>query len=108
MQWTIEMKPEGRNPAPPRDPALADRAASRFGSASADTQQGENQSGIIVRLVHRDSGAVQEVARVGFARQNTVNPDKEFKPVLDGVVARAREAVRLLNEDLMGKEGELL
>jgi hypothetical protein len=54
-------------------------------------------------LVHASSR--QEIARVGFVRRNTMNPDAEFADKLREVVDTAREAAKMIAELTTTQEG---
>jgi hypothetical protein len=45
-----------------------------------------------------NDGRVEEVARIGFMRRNTANPDDQFKPRLDHVLEIANDAAAALND----------
>lgn len=89
--WAIVCEPQGKNPG-----------TKPKGSSKT---KGKNEGGVIVYL--SDGGySKQEVARVGFERKNTINPDVMFEVQLASVVAKARAAVKLLNTKFVDS-GEL-
>jgi hypothetical protein len=83
--WRIACRPEGRY-----EPA-------------ADDAESVNTGGMVVYLVHGSSR--QEIARVGFVRRNTMNPDAEFADKLREVVDTAREAAKMIAELTTTQEG---
>jgi hypothetical protein len=85
--WRIACRPEGRY-----EPASGDEDA-----------ESVNRGGMIVYLVHASSR--QEIARVGFVRRNTMNPDAEFADKLREVVDTAREAAKMIAELTTTQEG---
>lgn len=85
-KYQIVYKPEGK---------YADRPN--------DDGEGENRSCVIVRLTN--GSHTEDVCRVGFARRNTKNPDVSFGDMLDRMIANARKAADLLNEQLAPQDG---
>lgn len=83
--WRIACRPEGR-----------------YEPASGDAES-VNTGGMVVYLVHGPSR--QEIARVGFVRRNTMNPDAEFADKLREVVDTAREAAKMIAELTTTQEG---
>jgi hypothetical protein len=68
--------------------------------------EGRNEGAMVVSLATKN-GRIEEIARVGFSRENTRNPEASYHEQLDDVVARARKSVEVLNE-LTGDQGALL
>lgn len=90
--WKIVFDVEGQNP---------DAA-----SLAKNAKTGKNEGGFVVKLVHTGSAADQEVTRVAFERKNSLYPDVSFGDQVQAEVEKARTAVELLNEQLVGV-GEL-
>jgi hypothetical protein len=82
-QWIVVCEVEGKNPG------LVAKAKQAL--------TGRNEGGVIVRLGDND-GRTEEVARVGFMRRNTSNPDDQFKPALGRVLQIANDAAVALND----------
>lgn len=82
-QWIVICEVEGKNPG------LVAKAKQKL--------TGTNDGGVIVRLGDND-GRTEEVARVGFIRRNTSNPDSDFKTALQGVLGLANDVAAVLNE----------
>ena len=91
--WRITCKPEGRyEPAPVDD------------NAPEAERESVNMGGMVVYLVGPGSGRA-EIARVGFVRRNTMNPDADFTAKLGEVVETAREAAKMIAELTTTQEG---
>lgn len=82
-KWIVLAEVEGKNPG------LVAKAKQAL--------SGRNEGGVIVRLGD-NAGRIEEVARVGFMRRNTANPDDQFKSRLDHVLEIANGAAQALNE----------
>jgi len=92
--WRITCKPEGRyEPAEVPDDVPADVEP-----------ESVNMGGMVVYLVGPGGGR-QEIARVGFVRRNTQNPDESFAEKLHDVVDTAREAAKMIAELTTTQEG---
>lgn len=91
-RWSIVFEPQGKNPGPePRE---------------EDGDEGRNEGAMVVSLATKN-GRMEEIARVGFSRENTRNPEASYHEQLDDVVARARKSIAVLN-DLTADQGSLL
>lgn len=73
------------------------------GSVGDDVEK--NISSMVVKLTN--GSHTEEICRVGFARENSNNPDVPFKQQLNDALDRARVAADILNEQL-APSGELL
>jgi hypothetical protein len=80
-KWNIVCEPEGKT---------------TYMNPDGDDDEGRNEGAMKVLLVNGSSR--EEVARVGFVRRNSKNPDKAYSDVLTDVVETARASVKLLNE----------
>lgn len=87
--WRIACRPEGRYELTEGD--------------TDEERESVNTGGMIVYLMH--GGTRQEIARVGFVRRNTMNPEAEFADKLREVVDTAREAAKMIAELTSTQEG---
>lgn len=95
--WIVSAEPVGENPA------LKPEAAKRMGrkrlTGKKDDQDYDNVGGVIVYVERtRGNRTKEEVARVGWVREASENPDTSFKQQLDKVLQDARDTVDALNK----------
>jgi len=96
-RWVVSAEPLGANPA------LKPEAAKRVGrerlTPTGVGEEGQdNVGGIVVYIEQTDGDIKEEVARVGFVRSNSENPDVPFDKKLDEVIEIARQSVERLND----------
>lgn len=103
--WIVSAKPEGSNPE--LKPDAAKRAGRKRLTGKKDDKDYDNVGGVIVYVERtRGSYSKEEVARVGWVREASENPDVPFKQQLDKVLQDARDTVDVLNK--LQPEGDLL
>jgi hypothetical protein len=78
--WGITWEPHGENPG------------------KDENGEPENTGGFIIYLINGNAFR-KEVSRVGYVRRATKNPRATFEAQLKKEVAKARAAVKLLNEN---------
>lgn len=77
----------------------------KYADRPNDDGEGENRSCMVVRLTNGSHR--QDVCRVGFARRNTKHPNVAFGEQLRAEIEKAREAVKILNDQLATEDGLL-
>lgn len=96
--WGIVVDPVGKNPGKLKKAAQ---------EAGIGTPHDENIGGMIVSVQNTQTGRKDEVSRVAFVRRASKNPKVAFKTQLDKEVAKAKDAVEVLN-GLFTEAGELV
>jgi len=95
--WRVTAEPVGANPA------LKPEAAKRVGRKRLTAKpegddEGDNVGGVVVYVERtRGNRSREEVARVGFVRSTSENPDVPFDVKLDEVLDTARQTAERLN-----------
>lgn len=92
MPWTIAVRPKGKNPG-------------SLKAGEKEGEQGTNEGGMVIELVS-SSGGREEVTRVAWVRQNSIQPELPFGEALDQEMEKAKKSIEVLNE-LVAGAGEL-
>lgn len=80
--WRIICRPEGKNP----------------GCLDPGSEEDKNMGAMIVLLTSDMNADEQEIARVGWIRRNTRNPDVTLEDMLPRVLDTARLVATTLND----------
>ena len=102
MEWKVVTEPIGANPA--LKPEAAQKRGRKRLTGSKEEQDKDNVGGIIVSV--QKGGQKHEVARVGFVRATSENPNDSFDDKLDEVIAIAQKSADELNTHTV--DGDLL